>query len=167
MDWFAKWKNAESSVRIPEEDISEAISIVMKSWDNDASFACKMLCYIRAVVESYSEFDLVARVIKNNEGLVNSFIKKFISLAEETESKRTHYENGFESEECHIFLLLEGNAQPSRSVFSRILKTGRHIWYGPTWLRAGYDILLDLIPERYIELLETLVYYINCYFIQA
>ncbi len=51
MDWFAKWKNAESSVRIPEEDISEAISIVMKSWDNDANLACKMLCYIGAVVE--------------------------------------------------------------------------------------------------------------------
>lgn len=154
MDWFAKWKNAESSIRIPEEDIPEAITIVMKSWDNNANLACKMLCYIGAVVESDSEFDLVAKIIKNNEGLLNSFVEEFILLAEESELKRTHYENGVESEEYRIFLLLEGNAQPSRSGFSTILKKASHIWYGPIWLSAGYDVLLDLTPERYIELLE-------------
>lgn len=154
MDWFAKWKNAESSIRIPEEDIPEAITIVMKSWDNNANLACKMLCYIGAVVESDSEFDLVTKIIKKNEGLVNSFVEEFILLAEEAELKRTHYENGVESEEYRIFLLLEGNAQPSRSGFSTILKKASHIWYGPIWLSAGYDVLLDLTPERYIELLE-------------
>jgi hypothetical protein len=51
--------------------------------------------------------------------------------------------------------LLKGEATPSLSGFSKILENVRHIRYGPLWLYEGYNILLYLTPERYIELLET------------
>lgn len=153
MDWFAKWKNTEGSIKIPKEDISEAISIVMKSWTNDGKLACKMLCCMGRLIESYSRFDLVVKLMQNQDCLVHSFLDEFISLAKEAESKRTHLEKGIESEEYHLFMLLNGDATPSRSGFSKVLEKAGHIWYGPEWLHAGYNILLYLTPERYIELL--------------
>ena len=57
MDWFAKWVNTENIVRIPEDGISEAISIVMKSWADDGKLPCKMLCFMGLYVESNSKFD--------------------------------------------------------------------------------------------------------------
>lgn len=172
IDCFAKWKNAEGSVRIPEDDISEAISIVMKSWENNGKFACKMLCWMGSVIKSYSKFDLVAKLMQNQDCWIHSFLGEFISLAKDEESKRTHLEKGIESEECRLFMLLNGNATPSRSGFSKILENVGHIWYGPLWLYEGYNILLYLTPERYIELLETtksplmfdiLLYRLSCY----
>lgn len=170
--WFAKWKNAEGSVEIPEDDISEAISIVMKSWENNGKVACKMLCWMGAVIKSYSKFDLVAKSMQNQDCWIYSFLDEFISLAKDEESKRTHLEKGIESEEYRLFMLLNGNATPSRSGFSKILENVGHIWYGPLWLYEGYNLLLHLTPERYIELLETtksplmfdiLLYRLSCY----
>ena len=172
MDWFAKWVNTENIVRIPEDGISEAISIVMKSWADDGKLACKMLCFMGLCVESYSKFDLVAKTMQNQDYLVDSFLDEFISLSKEEEYKRTHSEKGIESKESRLFMLLNGNAIPSRSGFSKILENVGHIWYGPLWLYEGYNILLYLTPERYIELLETtksplmfdiLLYRLSCY----
>lgn len=155
MDWFPKWKSIEGIVRIPKYDVSEAISIVMKYWVDDGKFACKIFCCMASFVESHSRFDLVAKTIQNQDCLVRSFLYEFISLAKETESKITHLEKGIGSKECHLFMLLNGNAIPDPSGFSKILENVGHIWYGPQWLYAGYNILLYLMPERYIELLET------------
>ena len=155
MDWFPKWKSIEGIVRIPKYDVSEAISIVMKYWVDDGKFACKIFCCMASFVESCSRFDLVAKTIQNQDCLVRSFLYEFISLAKETESKITHLEKGIGSKECHLFMLLNGNAIPDPSGFSKILENVGHIWYGPQWLYAGYNILLYLTPERYIELLET------------
>ena len=154
MDWFVKWVNMENIVRIPEDGISEAISIVMKSWADDGKLACKMLCFMGLCVESYSKFDLVAKTMQNQDCLVDSFLDEFISLSKE-ECKRTHWEKGIESKESHLFMLLNGNAIPSRSGFSKILEDVGHIYYGSKWLYTGYNILLYLSPERYIKLLET------------
>ncbi len=155
MDWFAKWVNTENIVRIPEDGISEAISIVMKSWVDDGKLACKMLCWMGSVIKSYSKFDLAAKAMQNQDCCIHSFLGEFISLAKDEESKRTHLEKGIESKESHLFMLLNGNAIPSRSGFSEILKNVGYIYYGPKWLCAGYNILLYLSPERYIKLLET------------
>ena len=155
MDWFAKWVNTENIVRIPEDGISEAISIVMKSWADDGKLACKMLCFMGLYVESYSKFDLVAKTMQNQDCLIDSFLDEFISLSKEEECKRTHLEKGIESKEFHLFMLLNGNAIPSRSGFSKILENVGHIYYGSKWLCAGYNILLFLNHERYIKLLKT------------
>jgi len=117
MDWFAKWVNTENIVRIPEDGISEAISIVMKSWADDGKLACKMLCFMGLYVESYSKFDLVAKTMQNQDCLINSFLDEFISLSKEEECKRTHLEKGIESKEFRLFMLLNGNAIPNRSGF--------------------------------------------------
>ena len=137
MDWFAKWKNAEGSVRIPEDDISEAISIVMKFWEDDGKLACKMLCCMGRVIESYSRFDLVVKLMQNQDCLVRSFLDEFISLAKEAEYKRTHLEKGIESEEYHLFMLLNENAIPNPSGFSKVLEKAGHIWYGPNGYMRG------------------------------
>ena len=153
-DWFAKWKNTEGIVKIPKEDVLEAFSIIMKVWVNDSKLACKMICYMGTVVELHTSFELMSSLIKNQVSLVNSFVEEFICLAKYVEVETAHCEKGMESEEYRFFMLLNGNAQPSRLGFSKIIEEAGHIFYGPVWLRAGYNILLELAPKRYIDLLE-------------
>lgn len=154
IDKFSKWKNLEGIVRIPESDIPKAISIVIEFWKNDCKFACKMLCCLGLVDEFYFKFDLLANLIKNINWLFDSFLDEFTSLSNEIESLRNHLEKGIESKEYLLFMLLNGDAKPSRFGFSKILENIGHIRYGARWLYAGYNILLYLSPERYIELLK-------------
>ncbi len=156
MDWFVKWRNTEGSIRIPKDDILEAISIVMKSWDDDCKIACKMICYIWLAVEPHNKLDFVSKIKQKQDYFVKSFLDEFVILAKEVESNRTHFEKGIGSEECHIFTLLNGTAQPSRTGFSKIIEDIGCIFYGAPWLRAGYNILLQLKPELFMELLEKM-----------
>lgn len=166
-DWFAKWVDREGYIKIPKDDISEAISIVVKSWEDDGKLACKMLCYIWLVVESDNELDLLSKIKQKQDCLVRSFLDEFVILAKEVESNRTHMEKGIDSRECRVFTLLNGTAQPSQPGFSKIFEDIGYIRYGPQWLYAGYNILLQLKPEVYMELLEEtnspLMFYVLMY----
>lgn len=154
-EWLSRWYDSDNGLRIPEQDIDEAVAVVMSHWNDDNNLACRTLCSVSASVVSYSS-QKVAESIRNMDGLKDMFIDTFIPLAKERETARNHMKTGIESEECKHWMLLNGNAQPSQGDFSKIIERAGHIWYDTAgWLNSGYRLLFDLFPERYVELLEN------------
>lgn len=152
--WFAQWTDLNNEIHIPQQDVLEAVTIVMKKWNVDKEMACKILCTIPTILDGQSSYEVVAEVISGNERVVELLFAEFSVLAKKAEVTRNHLDKGRYSEEYRLCMLLNNKVKPSRSGFSKILDNAGHIWYGSdTWLYAGYNILLRLNPERYMELL--------------
>lgn len=155
VEWLSRWYDADNGLQIPEQDIDDAVAVVMSHWNDDRSLACRTLCSVSASVVSYSS-QKVAESIQNRNELKDMFIDTFIPLAIERETARDHMKKGIESEECVLWMLLNGMAQPSRGGFSKILEHTGHIWYDTDgWLNSGYRLLFELSPERYVDILEN------------
>lgn len=157
LDWFNQWRDEKNNVRISKEDIPKAVSIVMQRWKDDADLACKMLCYIGLVVRSHFKYKEIKTVIENQTHTSKFFLEKFIPLAGEIESMRDYDTKGILSEEYAFWSLLNKEAKPDRIGFAKKIPiSGGHIYYGPEWLKPGYNILLLLYPEEYLELMKKL-----------
>lgn len=154
--WYAQWADLNNEIHIPQQDVLKAVTIVMKKWNVDKEMACKMLCIIPTILDGHSSYEVVVEVLSGNESVVELLFTEFSSLAKNAEAMRNHLEKGIYSEEYKLWMLLNNKAKPSRSGFSRILDNAGHIWYGSdNWLYTGYNILLRLNPERYMELLDN------------
>lgn len=154
-EWLSRWCDSNNGLRIPEQDIDEAVAVVMNHWNDDSHLACRTLCSISEFSGSHF-LQKVAESIRNMDGLKDMFMDTFISLAKERETARNHMKKGIESEECKFWMLLNGNAQPSRSGFSQIIEHAGHIWYDTDrWLNSGYRLLFELSPKQYVDLLEN------------
>ena len=153
--WFAQWSDLNKEIHIPQKDVLEAVENIMKKWDEEKEIACKMLCIMPTIVDGHSSYEMVADAISGSKRIIDLLIEEFSGLAIEIEDKRNHLSEGKYSEEYTISMLLNDKAKPSRSGFSMIINHAGHIWYGldSNWLHAGYNILLRLNPERYMELL--------------
>lgn len=155
--WFAQWSDLNNGIYIPKKSVLEAVKNVMQKWDEEKEIACKMLCILPTIVDDHSPYETVTDAISGNKPIIDLLMEEFSVLAKDIETKRNHLCKGKYSEEYTIWMLLNNKAKPSRSGFSMVVNRAGHIYYGMdnNWLNAGYNILLRLNPERYMELLDV------------
>lgn len=156
LEWFNRWKTDENVIIIPKEEIQEAIFTIFEKWEKDSRIACIMLCSLNKFLELRNPYKILANTIGKDDKFIEDFLNEFFILAEQIEFSINHLKKGLYSEENQLYLFLSNKAKLNRAGNKNLIYYGGHIYYGPSWLRSGYNLLIYLNSKKYFDLMDKL-----------
>lgn len=154
--WLDTWCENGTDVKIPKNELSCAINKLWGHWDEEKLLTCKMISSFGSTTYPWSVEDLLL-IIKNIDRAETEFLNEFIKIAKEKEQQQNYLSYGLYSGIYTRWTLLNGQATPSRQGFSKLFDEAGHIWYaGDNWMRGGYTLMLQLTPQKFVDLLDEI-----------
>ena len=154
--WLDTWCENGTDVKIPKNELSCAINTLWGHWSEEKLLACKMISSLGLTTYPWCVEDL-SLIIKNIVGAELEFLTEFIKIAKEKEQQQNYLSYGLYSDIYTRWSLLNGQATPCRQGFSKLFDEAGHVWYaGDNWLRGGYTLMLQLTPQKFVDLLDDI-----------